>query len=74
MNTWPGGQRRALTQDEHASWNAGRYPGTRQLCAECGEPTGRCEEDALYLGACDEIGPLCEPCWEASEGKEGDRG
>ena len=24
------------------------YPGTRQVCAECGEPTGNCEEDSIY--------------------------
>lgn len=69
MNTWPGGQRTALTQDEHAVWNAYNYPGTRQLCVECGELTGRCEDDSLHLGACDEIGPLCEVCL-AREGQE----
>ena len=59
MNTWPGGQRKALTQDAHAAWNAQHYPGTRQLCTVCDEPTGRCEEDTLELGA----GPLCESCY-----------
>ena len=29
-NTWPGGVRKALHQDEHERWNASHYPGTRQ--------------------------------------------
>lgn len=61
MNTWPGGRRRAMTQKEHEEWNAKQYPGTRQLCDDCGAPTGRCEDDAIYDG--DECGPLCEACW-----------
>lgn len=67
-NTWPGGRRRAMSQGDHEAWNAGNYPGTRQLCSECDEPTGRCEEDAIYTDAHEEsygeIGPLCEECWE----------
>ena len=35
--------------DEHECWNASHYPGTRQLCCECEEPTGRCEEDSLFV-------------------------
>ena len=46
-NTWPGGNRRAVHQQEHAHWNAHQYPGTRQLCERCDQPTGRCEEDSL---------------------------
>ena len=61
MNTWPRGRRHALHQQEHEAWNATRYPGTRQLCVNCGEPTGRCEEDALTGDA----GPLCDVCWAA---------
>jgi hypothetical protein len=44
---------------EHERINAREYPGTRQLCARCDDPTGRCEEDAIYAG---EYGPLCEVC------------
>ena len=29
-NTWLGGVRKALHQDEHERWNASHYPGTRQ--------------------------------------------
>ena len=61
MNTWPGGIRRAMTQAEHEQWNVGNYPGTRQLCDECGEATGRCEEDAIYRD--DDSGPICEDCY-----------
>lgn len=67
-NSWPGGVRRPMSQREHEEWNARNYPGTRQLCDECGEPTGRCEEDPIYRGKDDERGPLCEEC--ASEGEE----
>jgi hypothetical protein len=61
MNTWPNGRRRALHQDEHEAWNSANYPGTRQLCFLCEEPTGRCEEDSIYRG---DTGPLCEQCAE----------
>jgi len=57
-NTWPGGHRRALSQDQHDAWNASTYPGTRQLCSECGEPTGRCEDDTIDGPR----GPVCEGC------------
>lgn len=65
--TWPDGRRRALSQKEHEQWNANNYPGTRQLCAICDAPTGRCEEDDLYLSDC---GPLCEECFEEKTGCE----
>jgi len=58
MNTWPGGSR-AMDQAQHEQWNSTHYPGTRQICDECGQPTGRCEEDSIYL---DDRGPLCEEC------------
>ena len=59
-NTWPGGRRRSLTQSEHDDWNKLAFPGTRQMCAYCDEPTGRCEDDSLMS---DEDEPLCEDCW-----------
>ena len=56
----------ARTQAEHAAINAREYPGTRQLCALCDEPTGRCEEDAIWVETdvpgC-ECGPLCPDCY-----------
>ena len=61
MNTWPGGRRHAMDQSAHESWNAGNYPGTRQMCAQCDTPTGRCEEDTLYR---EDLGPLCEECYD----------
>lgn len=62
MNTWPSGKRHAMSQSKHERWNASHYPGTRQMCTECDAPTGRCEDDSLFV---DEIGPLCEECFEA---------
>ena len=59
-NTWPGRYRHALSQDEHFAWNAQNYPGTRQLCIKCEEPTGRCEDDSIYVNNGD--GPLCINC------------
>ena len=50
---------KALDQDTHAAINAVHHPGTRQLCIRCDEPTGRCEEDEIYVG---DRGPLCEAC------------
>lgn len=61
VNRWPGGVRHGMSQAEHASWNALRYPGTRQLCSQCGEPTGRCEEDTIWS---DDGDPLCADCDE----------
>lgn len=59
MNAWPGGIRRAMSQSEHEAWNSRNYPGTLQLCCECWQPTGRCEDDSL----CDEDGnAFCEAC------------
>lgn len=52
---------RALSQDAHAAINARHYPGTRQLCARCDQPTGRCEDDSLHTE--DGEGPLCEDCY-----------
>lgn len=61
MNTWPNGECRAISQCEHEKWNLKNYPGTRQVCALCGEPTGNCEENAFYSKS-GEI--LCEKCYE----------
>lgn len=67
MNTWPGGRRYAMTQSEHEKWNARAFPGTRQVCEQCGELTGRCEEDGLFIYDDGKIGPLCEECFDAAK-------
>lgn len=59
MNTWPGDNRRAITQSEHEAWNAGNYPGTRQMCTKCGDPTERCEDDEITD---DDGNPHCLDC------------
>ena len=60
-NAWPGGTRHAMEQDAHERWNAIEFPGTRQLCVLCNEPTERCEEDSLTVESIE--GPLCEACY-----------
>ena len=65
-----------MSQADHEKWNAGNYPGTLQLCSECEEPTGRCEDDSLYADSDeDQENPLCRECWqsheETTEGGEG---
>ena len=60
MNTWPGGKRHAMDQSEHEMWNRNHYPGTRQLCSECEQPTGNCEEDTWWSVSGE---PLCRDCW-----------
>lgn len=65
MNTWPNGFKHAMSQTEHENWNATNYPGTRQLCSICDEPTGRCEEDSIYTA--EDVGPLCESCWHETD-------
>lgn len=60
MNTWPNGHRHAMSQQDHEKWNSKHYPGTRQLCANCDDPTGRCEEDSLCINDSE---PLCEECY-----------
>ena len=57
-NWWEG---KALDQSTHARINAVHYPGTRQLCTLCDEPTGRCEEDEMWI---EDLGPLCESCYD----------
>ena len=66
MNSWPGGRRHAMAQSAHEAWNAQHYPGTRQLCSECGQPTGRCEDDELCVG---DDGPFCEECYTMAQPK-----
>ena len=62
-NTWPGGCRHVMGQAEHERWNARNYPGTKQLCTTCNQPTERCEEDTLYADNDeDNEHPLCEEC------------
>lgn len=70
-NTWPGGCRHAMHQDQHEAWNSRNYPGTLQLCSVCDEPTGRCEEDELCL---EDGEPLCETCWAETETEAGQGG
>jgi hypothetical protein len=57
---------KTYTQCEHKIINAREYPGTRQLCELCEQPTGRCEDDSIYHDSQfeygDQIGPLCEEC------------
>lgn len=61
INAWPNGIKRAMTQCEHERWNASNYPGTKQLCANCNEPTGTCEEDSRSDD--NGNGPLCLDCY-----------
>ena len=70
-NTWPGGYQHGMYPDEHEAWNANHYPGTRQLCSICDEPTGRCSEDSMWS---EDHEPLCEECYKiASESNKTDR-
>lgn len=63
MNTWPNNIRQVYSQNIHKSYNSTHYPGTREICSLCGEPTGRCEGDSLYLFNCENDGPVCEKCY-----------
>jgi len=51
---------RALLPSEHEEINAREYPGTRQLCEICDEPTGNCEDDSILCEICGKI--MCEGC------------
>lgn len=66
-NTWPGGHPHAMTQSEHFAWNAMNYPGTRQLCSVCDEPTGHTEEDSHWNS---DGKPLCDECAKLAEPKD----
>jgi hypothetical protein len=50
----------SYTQCEHNRINAREYPGTRQICVECEEPTERCEDDSIFSN---DTGPLCIDCY-----------
>ena len=67
-NTWPGGKRHAMTQGDHERWNSRNSPGTLQLCCACDQPTGRCDEDAIYIEPIvpdgSSCGPFCIECYE----------
>ena len=62
MTEWWKGK--ALDQTTHEAINAVHYPGTRQLCIDCDQPTGRCEEDSIFHGG---LGPLCFECYAEME-------
>jgi len=51
----------ARHQHEHEAINAREYPGTRQLCEICEDPTERCEDDSIYAEAGE--GPMCLACY-----------
>ena len=51
-----------ISQKEHQIINSREYPGTRQLCVLCGEPTEKCEEDGYYD---DEGNSYCEQCFHS---------
>ena len=60
------------TQSEHEAINAREYPGTRQLCVDCDEPTERCEDDDLWVWQVTSkggynYGPLCPECYHKYE-------
>ncbi len=55
------------TQCQHEAYNRANYPGTRQLCIQCNEPTGKCEDDTISYG---DISPLCEECYDLEINKE----
>jgi hypothetical protein len=75
-NTWPNGYRHTMGQNDHERWNTRNYPGTLQLCVQCDSPTGRCEDDSLFLensvpnGSA--LGPLCPECFEDRIGTAGE--
>ena len=51
---------KSINQSEHERINAREYPGTRQICEICDEPTGNCEDDSITCGVCGRI--ICENC------------
>ncbi len=61
MNTWPKGCRHPMSQYDHEVWNQRNYPGTRQMCSICDEPTGYCEKDEILTVDGDPV------CWDCSQ-------
>jgi len=59
----------SYTVEQHRVINGSSYPGTRQLCIECDEPTGKCEEDTLSI---EDIFPLCNDCYDSLDGLDND--
>ena len=55
-----------MNQSEHEAHNAKHYPGTRQMCVECDEPTGRCEDDTLWKDG----EPVCVTCYCKRDGEQ----
>lgn len=56
---------KTYTQSQHRAINRREYPGTRQLCTWCDDPTGRCEDDGIWSEELD--GWVCVPCSEELE-------
>jgi CTP-dependent riboflavin kinase len=48
------------TQSQHRKINSRHYPGTRQICVNCDEPTERCEDDGIWSEDLD--GWICPEC------------
>lgn len=60
---------KSRTQSEHERINRREYPGTRQMCVACDEPTGRCESDGIWSDAlegwvCPECSHLMASAWD----------
>ena len=58
---------KARSQAEHQHINADSYPGTREICINCGDPTGKAgkDDDSLYLY---DEGPYCQDCYDQIKG------
>lgn len=57
----------ALTQAEHNAINAREYPGTREMCRECDQPTGNAGKGDGSLYCPDDdcgLGPFCWGCYD----------
>lgn len=51
---------KSRTQSQHEEINRREYPGTRQICSNCDEPTERCEDDGIWSEKLD--GWICPDC------------
>ena len=58
---------RALSQSDHERINSLGFPGTRELCCECDEPTGNAGAGDGSLFTDDGEGPFCGPCHDERE-------